>query len=315
MARFVKVASIPARQLFVLDTKDYESCVQLEIEYWKSHLSLVAMDSPDLILTPECCDRPLHIPLEDKLAYYEVRGDRIRDFFMRYARDNGVNIAYGAIRDLPDGTARNSIQLINRQGGIDGIYDKYFVMVEEYTQSHTLYGRDIEAIETDYGRVCGAICFDLNFDEAIAKTAAQHPDIVLFSSAYHGGLMQNYWAYKCRSYFLSSVFNTESAALISPVGEIVKQSSNYKPYLVATVNFDYKVAHLDYNYKKLDAVKDKYGPAVDIDIPFGLGSALLTCNDPALTMADIVNEFEIELLDDYMARAHDARYLPGRKAE
>ena len=49
--------------------------------------------------------------------------------------------------------------------------------------------------------------------------------------------------------------------------------------------------------------------------PYGLGCALLTCNLPDKTMKDIVQEFDIELWDDYYARSMAARYVPGRIEE
>lgn len=312
MARNVKISSIPGGQLRVPDTKDAEACLQLELNYWQSLLDDVTVDKPDLIVTPEACDRPLGIPLEDKLNYYRVRGDKMRDFFMAAAKKNNVNIAYSAVRSLPDGTYRNSTQFINRNGEIDGIYNKYILVIEEYTKSGVLYGSEIQAIKTDFGRVCGAICFDLNFEEPLKLTAAQKPDLVVFCSAYHGGIMQNHWAYACRSYFVSSIFGTETANIINPVGEVICESSNYKHHITATVNLDYKVAHLDYNYAKFKAMKEKYGDLVEMRVPYGLGCALLTCNDTTTTMGDIVDEFEIELWDDYYARAMAARYEPGR---
>ncbi|HML46972.1 MAG TPA: carbon-nitrogen hydrolase family protein [Clostridia bacterium] len=315
MARFVKVASIPGGQLRVTDSKDYEACVQEELAYWQRQLDHVTPDQPDLIVTPECCDRPAGLSRDDRLAYYQVRGERLFDFFCAAAKRHNANIAYAAVRGLPDGSYRNSIQFINRNGEVDGIYNKYLLVIEEYTQGKILYGKDIEAIRTDVGRVCGAICFDLNFDEPLKKTAAQKPEILVFSSAYHGGIMQAHWAYMCRSYMITAINGTETANVINPVGEVIAESSNYYRYLSTRINLDYVVAHLDHNWARFDAMKRKYGDAVEIRTPFGLGCSLLTCQDPNHTMEDIVREFEIERWDDYYARSMAARYEPGRIEE
>ena len=312
MALFVKVASIPGGQLHARITYDYEACVQEELVYWQRQLDMVIPDKPDLIVTPECCDRPGNLPLNVREAYYRVRGDRMRDYFMVAARRYNTNIAYAAVREMPDGTYRNSIQFINRRGKIDGIYNKHILVIEENTLHNIRYGRDIKAIHTDIGRICGSICFDLNFDEPMRKTVAQKPDLLVFSSMYHGGIMQQQWAYQCRAYMITCIGGTETANVINPVGEIVAESSNYFKYVSARINLDYIVAHLDHNWERFDAMKRRYGDLVDIRVPYGLGCALLTCNSPDHTMPSIADEFGIERWDDYYARSMAARYIPGR---
>lgn len=312
MARWVTVASLPGAQLRVQDIHDHEACVQEEMIYWAEQIAKVLPDRPDLIVTPECCDRPAGIADADKVPYYRVRGDRMRDFFMQQARQHHANIAYAAMRLLPDGTCRNSIQFINREGRIDGIYNKNMLVIEEHTRQNALYGADVHAIRTDFGRVTGAICFDLNFVQPLKATVREKPELIVFSSAYHGGFVQRHWAYTARAYFVSCVFGTQTASIINPVGEVVAESTNYRPYVVHRINLDYQVAHLDYNWDRLRRMKERYGPDVEISAPYGLGCVLLTHHGDNGTMADIVREFEIELWDDYYARAVRARHLPGR---
>lgn len=312
MARWVRVASLPAAPMQPGNPRDFAACVEEERVYWQGMLERVLPDRPDLIVTPECCDRPAGLTGRDRAAYYAERGERMLDFFKKAARDHHTNIAYGAVRGMPDGTFRNAIQFINRRGGLDGIYNKHVLVVEEYTEHNILYGREIQAVQTDIGRVCGAICFDLNFDLVLRQTAAQKPELIVFSSAYHGGLMQAHWAYQCRAYFVSCIFGTETASVINPVGEVVGESSNYVRHLVQEINLDYAVVHLDYNEEKLRAAKAKYGPGIELRTPYGLGCVLLSSREDGLSAADVVKEFGMELWADYYARALAARQLPGR---
>src|SRR5690606_37822418 len=124
-------------------------------------------------------------------------------------------------------------------------------------------GSDPSIVETDFGRVALTICFDLNFDELREEYAKAKPDIVLFSSVYHGGLMQAAWAYSCRSYFVSAIGQPRvPSEILSPVGEVIATSTNYFNYATATINLDYELVHLDYNWSKLNTLKAKYGDAV-----------------------------------------------------
>ena len=86
------------------------------------------------------------------------------------------------------------------------------------------------------------------------------PDIIIFPSMYHGGLVQSNWAYSCRSFFVSSCgINDLPSEIRNPLGEVISSSTNYFHYVVASVNLDCRLAHLDYNWAKLLALKEKYG--------------------------------------------------------
>ncbi len=272
------------------------------IDHWKSELDQVLPDRPDLIVVPEACDRPGDFPLEVRIPYYRERGDRILELFRAQAREHHCHLVYSAARELPDSTWRNSSHLIGPDGQTIGIYNKNHVVIEETTEAGILCGKEAPVFECDLGRVACAICFDLNFDELRLHYAAESPQIVLFSSMYHGGLMQGIWAYSCRSYFVGAIAGPPSE-IRNPFGEIVARSTNYRDYAVADLEMDFCVAHLDYNREKLDSLKRAYGPEVTIHDPGFLGSVLISSLHPQRTALEMAREFEIELLDEYFPRA------------
>ncbi|MFA7172624.1 MAG: carbon-nitrogen hydrolase family protein [Kiritimatiellia bacterium] len=303
--RKIVVSSLGPELLMSYPAKN-EQAVELMKNHWKTQLAFVLPEHPDLIVLPEACDRFPTMSFEQRLSYYEYRGNKMRDFFCKVAQENKCYIAYSAARKLPDGTWRNSTQLIDRKGEIVGIYNKNYTTVGENERWGIIPGKDAPVFQTDFGRVTMAICFDLNFHELLERCAIQRPDLVIFSSMYHGGLMQNYWAYHCRSFFVGSIARDENN-IIDPLGQCVARSTNYFKYISTEINLDYQVVHLDYNWKKLDAAKAKYGRGVTISDPGHLGSVLLTSNLDEVTSADIVKEFDIELWDDYYKRATDHR--------
>jgi hypothetical protein len=265
----------------------------------------VLPDKPDLIVLPEACDRPGGLSEEKVLEYYRVRKDQMRDFFAAAARDNHCYIVYSAKRQTTDGTWRNSSVLLDRNGAVAATYDKNYPTIGEIDDG-IVPGPDICIADCDFGRVGFAICFDLNFDELRLRYAEAKPDLMIFSSVYHGGLMQAYWAYSCRCHFVGAVAGLPSE-IYNPLGHLIASSTNYFDYAVATVNLDCCLAHLDYNWGRLLALKEKYGPGVTITDPGHLGSVLISCNVSGLTARDMAREFEIELLDDYFDRAADYR--------
>lgn len=313
MARYVKISCLSAPQLRVPSETDLEETVVRMIAYWERQLEQVLPDRPDLIVLPECCDRPEkagYTP-ERMKEYYRYRGNRIRDFFARVAAERNCWIAYSAVRELEDGTFRNSTQLIDRTGTVAGTYNKNHLVEGERTNGGMLYGKDAPVFETEFGRVACAICFDLNFDELRLKYVHNKPDLILFSSAYHGGLMQQYWAYSCRAHFAGSVYTHATSSIISPVGEIIATSTNYYHYVTRTVNLDCEVIHIDYNGAQFRKIKNKYGTKVNIHDPGLLGSVLLSSETDEFTVQDIIREFGLTPLDDYWKRATAHRCAPG----
>ena len=114
--------------------------------------------------------------------------------------------------------------------------------------------------------------------------------------------MQGYWAYTGRAHLVTAIAGPPSA-ILSPVGTVLASTTNYFDFVTATVNLDCKVVHLDFNWEKLRAMKAKYGPRVSVYDPGHLGAVLISSESDRLTSGDLVQEFEIELLDDYWSRS------------
>lgn len=313
MARFVKISTLAPALPLAPPGLDSEACVATMIElHLRPALEKVLPDRPDLIVLPEMCDCYGNFSNQQLLEYCWVRGERILQFFQEAARAHCCYLAYPTLRRLGDGSWRNSVFLIDRAGEVAGIYNKNHPMVEETTQLGILGGNRAPVWECDFGRVACAICFDLNFDALRLQYARSGPDIVLFSSVYHGGLMQAYWAYSCRAHFVASVAGVPSA-MISPVGKELATTTNYFDFVTATLNLDCCVAHLDYNHEKFVALKARYGADVAIADPGFLGSVLLSSQSAGASVADMVREFNIEPLDAYLARACEHHCGPGNR--
>jgi len=301
MANYLKISTIGA-QAVSGNPGTEQAAVDKMIGYWKGRFAQVLPDQPDLIVVPECCDRHTGHSTEEILAYYRNRGGQIGEYFASVARENNCYVTYPALREMPDGSWRNSVQLFDRNGESLGFYNKNFPVITETTEMGVLAGRDAPLFQCDFGNVGCAICFDLNFDGIRKKYVESKPDVILFSSMYHGGLMQSYWAYSCRAHLVTAICGSPSR-VISPVGEVLATSTNYFDFVTHTVNLDCKVVHLDFNGGKLRDMREKYGPRVSVFDTGYLGSVLISSETDEVTIDELVTEFELELLDDYMARS------------
>ncbi len=304
----VKIATIGPRSISVDSSMPPQKVVDKVIAHWRGRFAQVLPDKPDLIVVPEACDRPAGLSQEKLLEYYKVRKDQVQNFFAQVARQNHCYMVYSAYRLMPDGSKRNSSVLIDRRGNVVGIYNKNHPTIGEIEKG-VKCGREAPVFETDFGRVAFAICFDLNFDELRLQYARVKPDLIIFSSMYHGGLMQAYWAYSCRAHFVGAIASLP-CEIRNPLGQVVGSNTNYFDYAVAAINLDCALAHLDYNWSRLRKLKEKYGPKVRITDPGFLGSVLITSEHEKITVHEMVKEFNIELLDDYFARALQWHHKP-----
>jgi hypothetical protein len=308
---YVTIATIGSGPASVAADAEPQKVVVKMIAHWKKQFEQVLPDRPDLIVVPEACDRPGGFDAENLQEYYKVRKDRVQQFFARTARENKCYIVYSAYRVMPDGTMRNSSVLIDRKGNVAGIYNKNHPTIGEIEKG-TLCGKDAPVFECDFGRVVMAICFDLNFDELRLKYTKARPDLIIFSSMYHGGLMQSYWAYSCRCHFVGAIAGrTTPSEIRNPLGQVITSTTNYFNFTVAKVNLDCELVHLDYNWERLRKLKAKYGPKVIISDPGCLGAVLISSEHEEISIDEMIKEFEIEMLDDYFLRALAFRHKPG----
>ena len=306
-ANYVTVATIGGRSPVMDKSVGYQTMVEKMIQFWGNELRQVLPDKPDLIVLPEACDRPGGLTPKDQFEYYKTRKKQVWDFFASVAKENQCYIVFGTKWQDDDGNLRNSSILLNRQGNVAGIYNKNFPTIGEI-ESGIVPGKEAPVFQCDFGTVACVICYDLNFTELCDRYADKQPDILLFSSMYHGGLMQSYWAYQCRSFFVGATgFREIPSEIRNPLGEVVASNTNYFDFVVKTINLDQTVAHLDYNWGKLRELKKKYGKKVIVSDPGKLGPVLITSEHESVSAKEMAEEFGIELIDSYFDRSREVR--------
>jgi len=304
---YVKIASIGVGSPAMDKSLTPQEMVEQMLTFWKHQLAQVLPDNPDLIVLPEVCDQPSGLNHSDEMQYLKIRGNQFLNYMASVAKESHSYIAFGATRLDEKGNWRNSCILLNRLGEVAGIYDKNFITFRG-VEFGTKAGNTTPIFNTDFGTVGCIICFDLNFDELRQKYARLKPDILLFPSMYHGGLVQSYWAYSCESYFVGSIGSTNVPSEIrNPLGSVVATTTNHFRYAVTTVNLDYKLVHLDQNWGKLSALKKKYGRDVTIYDPGRIGAVMIASESVSISAKDMVKEFEIEILEDYLNRSRTFR--------
>ena len=311
-ARYITVATIGTRAFSISSSSNGQVMVDQMIEFYKSELRQVLPDKPDLILFPEGSDIPRDLTPEARKAYASAKKNQIQDYLASVARDNNCYIAFGSMRQVENGKY-NSLVILNRKGEVEGIYNKNYPTIGEI-EGGILPGTEAPIIRCDFGTVACVICFDLNFEELRLRYVKEKPDLILVASMFHGGLAQDSWAFSCQSHMVGSMgFREIPSQIKNPFGEVLGSSTNYFDYAVARINLDCQLVHLDENWNKLKQLKARYGPDVIIHDPGQVGSVLITSEHKSVTVDQMIKEFDIEKLEDYIDRSSQFRMDHIRK--
>ncbi len=276
------------------------------IEYLKSKMDVVIADKPDLIVLPEHADDYAWLPVEQKFQWLNQRGETIYKFMREYAKKHRCYIAFATYRHRPDvgqNKWSNCSILIDRDGDCVGVYDKNYLTPGEIKLG-LIPGDKAVVVNTDFGRVGMIICYDMNFVELMERYAELKPDVMAFSSFYHGSYMQNTWAHRCQSYLLGATVGPMIAkTVIGPGGEQLFREFSKLGWISMDINTNFKVLHWDNNLKKIEAAKAKYGRIIDVHTPNECCMIPIFSTDPQIPIEKILKEFEIETWSDYYNRS------------
>ncbi len=220
----------------------------------------------------------------------------IYNAYREFAMRNRCTVA-GSIKLADQGKIYNAIAYIDPNGKFLGDYRKAFPTPNELKKG-IASGPGATVIDTPAGKLGGVICWDLNFDELRAQYHDLKPDIMLFSSMFHGGLMQRVWAYQCRAWFVAACKDNTSD-ILNPLGRVTASTNYYMRIVRDRINLDRFVMHLGYNLGIFPDIYRKYGSEVAIEIIPEQGVAVLYSESSERSALDIAREFKLIQLDDY----------------
>lgn len=266
-------------------------------------LRAAAAEEPDVVCLPEAAPTRGLPPKDAVLVAEEIPG-QVFEAVSSLAKEYSMYVVCPMI-EKQGGLVYNSAVLIDRSGGLVGKYRKIHPTISEI-ESGITPGREQRPLKTDFGKIGFAICYDLNFEDVIKPLHAEDVKLVFFPTAYPGGLNLNAWALTYGTYIVSSR-NGEGSAIVDPLGRTLVTSSAYSTIIAKTVNLDYEILHLDYNYEKIEAMKRKYGARVEVDVVRPEAVFMLASNAEDMAVPDLISEFDLEKRDDYFARARDVR--------
>lgn len=218
-----------------------------------------------------------------------------RDFAVR----NECTVA-GSVKLSEDGKVYNALAFLGPDGRFLGSYKKTFLTEGELRKGLSR-GPGATVVETPAGRLGGVICFDLNFDELRDSYRGLKPDILCFSSMFHGAHLSHNWAYQTRS-FLTGAVKDGCSFILDPLGRTLNRTTYYNRIAWARINQDRFLMHQDFNRTKFPEIRRKYWKEILIDSDSELGVSILYSCVEGLSAAEVAKEFDLIALDDYLKR-------------
>lgn len=293
LPREICVASIDLKGLWPDTTT--ESRIKRVLERMEEVVGI----KPDIICLPELFDtmwvqeqKPLAEVAEDD----KIPGP-VTSRIAAFARKNNCYVVCPVITKK-EGGYYNSSLLLDRKGAIAGAYHKTHPTITEILPNQAFKGGgttpgpfDQPIIETDFGKIGMQICYDANWTDGWDNLKKKGAEIVLFSSAFPGGRMLNYYARKNEYYIISSTGG--DARVIDISGNDLDCTSEFVRYAWATINLEKVCVTTWPTRDRLPDVFRKYGDRLRIKVWGNTEVITIESRDPQLHVLSVLKEFEI----------------------
>jgi len=280
-----------------------------------SLLELVARESPDLVVLPEALNHGFGKTCGDVAV--EVPGPR-SEVFARWAREHRCHVLL-PLFERYRGRLRNSAILLDRKGEVSGRYFKTYPTIGEL-EDGVVPGEGAVALETDFGPIGAAICYDANFPDLFAQYEELGVRLVCFVSMFSAGTLLNAYAVH-HGYHIVSAYAYESR-FIDPGGRttatdgerVPMPSGNLPVLLTRTIDLDTMQVHLDEIGPHLKDLKEKRAGEVSFEVFRTEGFVLLRTHKKELPVRAVIDELGLETRQEYLKRAAKLREKSLRAA-
>lgn len=201
----------------------------------------------------------------DKVAVREKAGDgKIQRFLAKMARDYKIWLIGGTIpleSNYPN-KIRNSCLVYNDKGEQVARYDKIHLFGldlgnEHYHEENTIEpGNEVVVVETPFGKIGLAICYDLRFPELFR--AMGEVDLIVLPSAFTDTTGKAHWESLVRAraienlcyvvasaqggYHLSGRETHGNSMIIDPWGVVLDRLPRGSGIVIASINRDYQTS-------------------------------------------------------------------------
>lgn len=196
------------------------------------------------------------------IRYAEPFGNRITDSLQQMAATEKVYLIGGSMPEARNGNIYNTCAVIDPQGNILGKYSKMHLFDIQITggaafkESDTLTaGNELLVVDTVYGKIGIAICFDIRFPELARLLALNGAQLICLPGAFNMTTGPAHWSLSIRMravdnqvYFAAaspardenfSYIAYGHSMLADPWGHVVVEAGSEQTVVLGTVDTDY----------------------------------------------------------------------------
>lgn len=232
------------------------------IQKAKKMIEDAASKGADIVILPEIFNCPYHY------SYFRINAEKFAEgetlkMLSKAAKDNNIYLFAGSIPELDEeNNVYNTCFIFNRCGELIGKHRKvhlFDVDIEcgiKFQESKTFTrGSSITVVDTEYGKIGAAICYDIRFPELIRLMTLEGAKIIIIPAAFNMTTGPAHWEtlFKCRSldnqvYMIgcSPARNTQSSyvaygnsIVTNPWGEVIYRMDEKEGILLCNLDLDY----------------------------------------------------------------------------
>ncbi|MGH9439480.1 MAG: carbon-nitrogen hydrolase family protein [Terriglobia bacterium] len=213
--------------------------------------------------------------------------------------------------DRRDGERRfNTVVLLDRSGKVVALYNKIFPYWNEFdvapfdAHPSVTPGDAAEVYKADFGHVGFATCYDINFSEVWRRLSDKGAEVVIWPSAYSGGIPlqayaanYHYYVFSCTLRPDCSVYDVTGERLLYGRGSEVNVSR-------ITLDLDRGIYHENFNLAKRNKLLKEHPQ--DVMQEQWLHSEqwfVLKAKRPGVSARELAHQYGLEELRHYIERS------------
>lgn len=226
------------------------------------------------------------------------------DGLAKLAREYSLWVVAGLyVSQAPDADdIYNCAVVIDRQGELAGCYAKMHPTIDECEDHRIIPGSEPTVVDTDFGRVGLAICYDIGWPKYWADLARLGAELVVWISAYDGGFPLSSYAWNHHYQIVTSV-RTDHSRMLDITGSEIASTNSWRQLTDAVLDLELELFHADYNEHVISRVEDEMGDRITVRAFAEERFFTLASNDPDWPVASIAKHYGLEAFPEYYARA------------
>ncbi|MBR6808152.1 MAG: carbon-nitrogen hydrolase family protein [Clostridia bacterium] len=240
--------------------------------------------SPDMIIFPEIVF--IMYPQNEPLSYAEFFPLAIEGM-KSVAREVNSYVVFNIYEPIDDEKRYISNIMINKNGEIAGKYRKMYPTEGEMA-SGVVPGVEHTVVDTEFGKIGIATCFDIGFRDFWKKLADMGAQAVIWTSAYDGGNLLDAYAV-VHGYWVISSVRTFRSRVIDPAGRTVAESARWDNVCLCDVDLDMELFHIDDQIPKISEIRRDFGEAVLVQTLSEDNIFTVASLDPSVFVKEIKN--------------------------